>query len=218
MNYLGPFHSRKSRATPFRMTMTAFQSPLRIIFYRSLLSRTCSNSSFRFCLVTPTAVLQGLLHTTAETHQISTTENSCQATSMRVRNLSMTHEVYTTGLCFLCCLVNCYVFAAPLPLFLPLFASGLDTRSRKRCSNNMASTSKRVARKDTNSIRSHQHLCAVMLLSGCLAVCGYLCRRLCVTVSLLQGGFPWTVCLGCVTQRYKQHQCILQAFLVDVAL
>ena len=66
MNYLGPFHSRKSRATPFRMTMTAFQSPLRIIFYRSLLSRTCSNSSFRFCLVTPTAVLQGLLHTTAE--------------------------------------------------------------------------------------------------------------------------------------------------------
>lgn len=100
MNYLGPFHSRKSRATPFRVTMTAFQSPLRIIFYRSLLSRICSNSSFRFCLVTPTAVLQGLLHTTAETHQISTTENSCQATSMRVRNLSMTHEVYTTGLCF----------------------------------------------------------------------------------------------------------------------
>lgn len=94
MNYLGPFHSRKSRATPVRMTMTAFQSPPRIIFYRSLLSRTCSNSSLRFCLVTPTVVLQGLLHTTAENHQISTTENSCQATSMRA------HEVYTTGLCF----------------------------------------------------------------------------------------------------------------------
>ena len=93
MNYLGLFHSQKSRATPFQMTMTAFQS-LRIRFYRSLLSRTCSDSSFRFCLVTPTAVLPGLLHTTAET------ENSGQVTSMRVRNLSITHEVYTTGLCF----------------------------------------------------------------------------------------------------------------------
>ena len=43
----------------------------------------------------------------------------------------------------------------------------------------MASTSKRVARKDTNSIRSHQHLCVVMLLSGCLAVCG------CIFVQML---------------------------------
>ena len=122
------------------------------------------------------------------------------------------YRIVLFGWAVLCCLVNCYVLAAPLPLFLPLFAFGLDTRSRKRCSNNMASTSKRVARKDRNSIRSHQHLCAVMLLSGCLAVCGYLCRRLCVTASLLRVGFPWTVCLGCVTQWYKQHQCILQGF------
>lgn len=163
------------RATPFRMTMTAFQSPLRIIFYRSLLSRTCDSHSGAsgFATLDWPKLIKYLELSAKSKHD----------------TWGVYYKVVFFGWAVFCCLVNCWVFAAPLP-------SGLDSRSRKRCSNNMASTSKRVARKDTNSIRSHQHLCAVLLLSGCLAVCGYLCRRLCVTASLLQVGLSLDCLFG----------------------